>query len=56
MDKRTLSQVLESQGIDTYRDAMTDTDGKRLWIDCDGKKMGRFDVVEGWAMVEKEGW
>lgn len=58
MDKydRTLSQVLESQGISTYRDSQTDTDGRRGWWDKDDNQMGRFDVVEGWAIVDKNGW
>ncbi len=53
---RTLSEVLKSHGITTTRDSQTNTDGKRGWWDKDDNQMGRFDVVEGWAIVEKNGW
>jgi len=53
---RTLSEVLKSQGISTYRDSQTETDGKRGWWDKDDNQMGRFDDVEGWEIVKKNGW
>ena len=55
-DDRTLSDILQSYGIRTERDHDTDIDGARSWFDRNGKPLGRFDVVEGWAIVEKNEW
>jgi hypothetical protein len=33
-------------------DANTEGDGQRPWYDAAGALLGRFDVVEGWRIVE----
>jgi hypothetical protein len=33
-------------------DAWTDGDGRRTWYDAAGVQLGRYDVAEGWRIIE----
>jgi hypothetical protein len=40
-------------GIRHESDASTEGDGRRTWYDPAGVQLGRYDVAEGWRIVEE---
>lgn len=51
--KQTLDEALKIAGIKHARDRETETDGRRTWTAADGTVIGRYDAVEGWAIMTR---
>ena len=47
-----LTETLAGLGIRHDSDASTEGDGRRAWYDAAGVQLGRYDVAEGWRIIE----